>query len=172
MGHLEVLIGSFFEPRSWFLAAFVAGAAYYQYWSCRGLYWLAQSGRRLKNNVTAIGREFRRWKPDVETAVWMNCWVLRNWDLQDLHLSVRSRNDEEFECFQLKAFFLIQTFLREMRECICSPICFTLTIINLKMITRELLGLKDLTRAQTLCIHELSEVIIVSENKDFVFAVF
>ena len=71
-----------------------------------------------------------------------------------------------------KLFFLIQAFLKEMRECICNSICFTLTIIDLKMVIRELLGSAKLTRAQTFCIHELLEVIIVSENKDFMFAAF
>ena len=71
-----------------------------------------------------------------------------------------------------KLFFLIQASLKETRKCICSSIRFTLTIIDLKMVTRELLGPADLTRAQTFRINELSEVIMVSENENFVFAAF
>ena len=37
---------------------------------------------------------------------------------------------------------------------------------------RELLSLANLTRAQTLCIHKLLEVIMVSKNKDLVFEAF
>ena len=72
----------------------------------------------------------------------------------------------------LKLFFVIQVSLKETRKCICSFIHFILTIINSKMITRELLGPVDLMRAQTFYIYELSEVIMVSENKDFVFVAF
>ena len=71
-----------------------------------------------------------------------------------------------------KLFFLIQTSLRETRKYICSSICFTLTIIDLKIVTKELLGPADLIRAQTFYIHELSKVIMVSENKDFMFVAF
>ena len=71
-----------------------------------------------------------------------------------------------------KLFFLIQASEKKTRKCICSSICFTLTIIDLKMGTRELLGLADLTRAQTFCIYKSLKVIMVLENKNFVFAAF
>lgn len=45
-------------------------------------------------------------------------------------------------------------------------------IIDLEVVLRKLLGLTDLARAQALYIHILTEVIIVSKNKDLVFAVF
>ena len=74
--------------------------------------------------------------------------------------------------FSLKLFFLIQASLRAAKEYLYSFIRFILTIIDSKMVTRELLSLADLTRAQTFCIHKLSEVIMGSENKNFVFAAF
>ena len=40
------------------------------------------------------------------------------------------------------------------------------------MITRELLDLSDLIRTQTLCIHELMEVVKVCKNEDLVFTAF
>ena len=79
---------------------------------------------------------------------------------------------KNFRVLSSKLFFLIQAFVKEMRACIYGSICFTLTIIDLTIVTRKLLGPADLTRAQTLCIYELSEVIMVSENEDFVFAAF
>ena len=40
------------------------------------------------------------------------------------------------------------------------------------MLLKELLSLANLTRVQTLCIYELTEVIMISKNKSFVFAAF
>ena len=40
------------------------------------------------------------------------------------------------------------------------------------MVANKLLSLADLARAQTLCIHELSKIIVVSENEDYVFSAF
>ena len=105
MAHLRVVVVSVPELWSWFLTALVAGAACYQYWPCRSLRWLAPSGTCPKNYVAAVAREFRRWGPDLEVIVWMKRWVLRDWDLQGLPLSVRFANNEKFECSQLKAFF-------------------------------------------------------------------
>ena len=51
-------------------------------------------------------------------------------------------------------------------------ICFILTIIDLKMVYKELLGLAKLTKAQNLYIYKLTKVIMVSKNKYFVFVVF
>lgn len=40
------------------------------------------------------------------------------------------------------------------------------------MIIRELLGLTYLSRAKTLSIYKLSEVIVINGNKDLIFIVF
>ena len=75
-------------------------------------------------------------------------------DLIRWHSLVRSVNDEEFEYSQFEAFFFILVSLRKTRQCICSPLYLALTIINPKMIPKELLGLTDLPEAQTLRINE------------------
>ena len=67
-------------------------------------------------------------------------------------------------------FFII--LLRETRQSVCSSICFSLTIIDLKRIARKLLSLADLAKTQALCIHESSTIIVISENDNLVFATF
>ena len=53
-----------------------------------------------------------------------------------------------------KLFFFILVSLKKTRQCICSPIRLALTIINPKIIFKELLGPTDLPGAQTLRIDE------------------
>ncbi len=60
----------------------------------------------------------------------------------------------------------------EARQGICRSISLSLTIIDLEVISRELLGPVNLTRAQAFCIYESTEVIIVSKDEDLVFAAF
>ncbi len=67
-------------------------------------------------------------------------------------------------------FFLDLAPLWEARQSISRSISFSLMIIDSEVVSRELLGLADLTRAQAFCIHELTKVIMVSKDKDFVFA--
>ena len=63
--------------------------------------------------------------------------------------------------FSLKLFFFIDISLGEMKESICNFIGLVLLIIDPKMISRGLLDQFDLIRAQTLCIHKLTEVIMI-----------
>ena len=74
--------------------------------------------------------------------------------------------------FNLECFFLGWAYLREVRHSISCCIGFFLTLINSKIVSKELLGLADLTRAQVFCIHELTEVIIVNKDKDLIIVVF
>ncbi len=71
-----------------------------------------------------------------------------------------------------ESLFFDLASLRKARQSISRSISLSLIIIDLKVVLRELLGPADLTRAQTLCINELAEVIIVSNNEDLVFAAF
>ncbi len=71
-----------------------------------------------------------------------------------------------------ESLFLGLTSLREAKQGISCSISLSLTIIDLEVVSRELLGLSDLTRAQTLCIYELAEVIMVIQDKNLVFAAF
>ena len=79
---------------------------------------------------------------------------------------------EDWSVFSSKLFFLIKTIIKKARQRVCCSSHLIVIIINLKMVTTELLGLMDLTKAQSLCIHELLEVIMVGKNKDLVFAAF
>ena len=74
--------------------------------------------------------------------------------------------------FISESFFLGFASLEEARQGISRRICLSLMIIDSKVVSRELLGPTDLTRAQALCIHELTEVIMVNKNKDLVFTTF
>ena len=47
-----------------------------------------------------------------------------------------------------------------------------LIVINLKMITKDLLGLSDLLRAQILYIYESIEVFLVRKDEDLIFGAF
>lgn len=71
-----------------------------------------------------------------------------------------------------KRLFLGPAFLREVRQSISCSICFFLAIIFLKVIPREFLALADLTRTQNFQIHELLKVVMISKNKEVVFAAF
>ena len=71
-----------------------------------------------------------------------------------------------------ESLFLGWASLREAKESISHNISFSQMIINLKVVLRKLLGSADLTIAQAFCIYESTEVIIVSKNKDLMFANF
>ena len=72
----------------------------------------------------------------------------------------------------LKHFFLGLASLGEVKQSIHRNISFFLTIIDLEVILKELLGSADLTRAQAFCIHELTKVVLVSKNENLIFAAF
>ena len=79
---------------------------------------------------------------------------------------------ENLEVFISKSLFFGLTSLREVKQGISCNISLSLAIIDFKMVLKKLLSLADLTRTQILYIHELAEVIMVSKDKDFKFAVF
>ncbi len=69
-------------------------------------------------------------------------------------------------------FFLDLASLEEARQSLSRSISFCLMIIDLEVVSRELLGPADLTRAQAFHIHESTEVIMISKDEDLVFAAF
>ena len=71
-----------------------------------------------------------------------------------------------------EGFFLLCTLLRIMRQSINCSICFILAIIDLIVVTREFSNLVNLFGAQTLCVHEPMEVVVVGEYEDLVLAAF
>ena len=72
----------------------------------------------------------------------------------------------------MEYFFLGLAFLKEIKQNISRNIIFSLTIIDLKIVLRELLGLAGLTKAQGFNIHKLTEVILINKDKNLVFAAF
>ena len=62
--------------------------------------------------------------------------------------------------------------LRKPQQSICSCICFALAVVDLKMVSGELLGPADLSGAQTLRIHEATKVVVVCEDEHLVLATF
>ncbi len=69
----------------------------------------------------------------------------------------------------LERFFLGLASMREARQSISCNIGFSLIIIDLKVVSSELLSPTNLARASAFCIYKLTEVIMVSIDKDFVF---
>ena len=63
--------------------------------------------------------------------------------------------------------FLLSTPLRVLRQGIGSSVSHALTIIDLDVVTREFLSPVNLSGAQTLRVHELSEVVMVGKYEDF-----
>ena len=62
--------------------------------------------------------------------------------------------------------------LRVSGQSISSSINIALVIINTEMVAKQLLGLADLTEAQSFRIHEPTKVIMIDEHQNLVLAVF
>ena len=72
----------------------------------------------------------------------------------------------------LELILFILAFLGKLRQSICSRICLTLAIVDLEMVSRELLGAADLSGAQALRIHETTDVIMVRKDENLMLATF
>ena len=68
---------------------------------------------------------------------------------------------QNLDVLRLEGLFLLSTPLRVSRQGISSSVSIALTIVDLEVVTRELLGPADLSGAQTLCLHEPAEVVVV-----------
>ena len=79
---------------------------------------------------------------------------------------------KNLDIFISKYFFLNLTSLWEVRQGISRNISLPRMVIDLRVVSRKLLGPADLSRTQTFCINESTEVIIVSKDEDLVFAAF
>ena len=79
---------------------------------------------------------------------------------------------QDFNILGLEDFFFLCTLLRVLRQGINSSVCLTPTIVDLKVITRELLSLADLFKAQTLSNYKLVEVVVVIEYKNLMLRLF
>ena len=74
---------------------------------------------------------------------------------------------QDFDVLVLEGLFLLCTSLKVLRQGVSSSIGFALTIIDLEVVTREFLSPANLFGAQTLCIYELAEVVVVGKHENF-----
>ena len=79
---------------------------------------------------------------------------------------------KDLAIFSLELIFFILASLKKFCSNIYSCICLILTIINLKIILKKLLGPGNLLKAQTLSIHKIKEIIMIYQNKNFILAAF
>ena len=84
----------------------------------------------------------------------------------------RLQTVQNLDVFCSESLFLLTTLLRVLKQGIGSFINLTLTIVDLEVVTRKLLGLADLFGAQTLCVHEPAEVIMIGEYKHLMLGAF
>ena len=68
-----------------------------------------------------------------------------------------------FDVFGVEDFFLFCTLLRVLRQGISSSVGLALTIVNSEVVSRQFLSPTDLSGAQTLRLHEPTEVVVVGE---------
>ena len=79
---------------------------------------------------------------------------------------------QDFDILGLEDLFLFYILLRILKQGINSFIGFTLAIIDLKVVSKEFLGLTDLSRAQTLNIYKSLKVFIVEKHENFMLKAF
>lgn len=79
---------------------------------------------------------------------------------------------QKLSIFSLQKFFFILASLKKKRQSINNPISLALIIVDFKIVLKEFLGSSNLSRAQTLCIHELTKVVMVHEHENFVLTTF
>ena len=72
---------------------------------------------------------------------------------------------QDFDVLGAEGFFLFCTLLTVLRQDISSFISLALMIVNSEVVAREFLGSADLSKAQTLCFHEPTELVVVDEYK-------
>ena len=72
---------------------------------------------------------------------------------------------KDFDILGSENLFLFSTLLKITRQGIGSSVCFALAIIDLEVLTRKFLSPADLFEAQTFCVYELAEVVVIGEYK-------
>lgn len=93
-------------------------------------------------------------------------------DLKSQHQSAITINSVESEYFELAIFFFYLGFFEKSGIEYQQPHSFVLMVVNLKIISKELLGLSDLSRAQAFYISKPIEIVVVHEYKNFVLKIF
>ena len=79
---------------------------------------------------------------------------------------------KDLAILSLELIFLILVSLQKPQQSICSYICFTLAVVNLKMVSGKLFGPADLSGAQALRIYKAMKVVVVYEDEHFMLAAF
>ena len=72
---------------------------------------------------------------------------------------------QDFNVLGVEGLFFLCISLRLSRQDISSSVSLALTIDDLEVVVREFLGPADLPGAQTLCLYEPTEVVMVGEYK-------
>ena len=72
---------------------------------------------------------------------------------------------QDLDVFGLKGLFLLNTPLRVTRQGIGSSVYLVSLVINLELVTRELLGPAHLSRTQVLCVHKLAKFVVLGIYK-------
>ena len=79
---------------------------------------------------------------------------------------------QNLDVLRSEGVFLLSAPLRVSRQGIGSSVSLVLTIIDLEVVMRELLGPADLSGAETLRVHEPAEVVVVGEYKHLMLGAF
>lgn len=79
---------------------------------------------------------------------------------------------ENSDIFSTEDVFFLSTPLKVMKQGIDSSICLGFVVIDSEVIGRKFLSPADFSRTQTLYVYKLIKVVVVSENKDLIFATF
>ena len=79
---------------------------------------------------------------------------------------------QNLDVFRLEGLFFLNTPLKVSKQGIGSSVSLALTIVDSKVVTRELLGPADLFGAQTLRVYELVEVVVVGKYEHLMLRAF
>ena len=75
---------------------------------------------------------------------------------------------QDLDVLGTESLVFFYTLLKISKQGISCFINLALTIIDLDVITKKLLGPANLFRAQTFRLYELSEVVIIGKHKEFI----
>ena len=79
---------------------------------------------------------------------------------------------KDLTIFSFKFIIFILASLQKSWQSICNCICLALAIINLKIVLGEFLGLVDLSGAKTFCIHKMTKIVVIREDKHLIIITF
>ena len=70
---------------------------------------------------------------------------------------------EYFDILGSKGLLLLCTLLKVLRQSISNSISLAILIIDLEVVTKEILSPANLFRVQTFCIHETMEIVVIDK---------